>query len=478
MALPLFFLAAILSLLCIPFVYALPRNCTGTPTFDVSDSPSSSSHIRTLWDIIWSCAATLFACTWAAIHTNIPGINEGKMAIFFRRLSIMVIALIAPELMVTWATMQFLSARDTAKTFNVTLAQPHQAYSNHSDVSESTTNLLPGEIPTSNGRSGPHPPADAPRDDFRGWTVTHAFFAWMGGFILYSDDGSRATLTPKEFEDFVRTGNVVVPVIVEAELEGRSKSDALSKGIAILQLAWFILQLVARYIQKLPTTLLEIDTLAVVSLACISSCLWWNKPKDVRRPYPVYWNKHGQRPPLSLNTLTYEKKNSEFSLNDWHDYLSVLIYPLRSLMGTRVTISPRAVREHRIPSLGGYDDRNPHDPNHVITLFIGCFSAFISGGVHCFGWNYLFEGHTEQTLWRATSLVTASASLPLLLIFGWAILRKVKHNTRVVRWSVATIAFIYIATRVTVIVLIVSSLQSLPAGAYDVVAWTTFVPHV
>jgi hypothetical protein len=202
---------------------------------------------------------------------------------------------------------------------------------------------------------------------------------------------------------------------VEAELEGRSKSDALSKGIAILQLAWFVLQLVARYIQNLPTTLLEIDTLAVVSLACISYCLWWNKPKDVRRPYLVYWNNKRLPPSSSLNTLTYgyvvnilaeiilennclhsRKKNEEFSLGGWHDYLSVLIYPLRSLMGTRVTISPRAVKEHRIPSYGGYDDDDPHDRNHIITLFIGCFSAFISGGVHCLGWNYLFQGHTEQ----------------------------------------------------------------------------------
>lgn len=147
-------------------------------------------------------------------------------------------------------------------------------------------------------------------------------------------------------------------------------------------------------------------------------------------------------------------------------------------MGTRVTISPFAVKAHRIPSCGGYDARNPHDRNHVITLFVGCFSALISGGVHCFGWNYLFQGHTEQILWRTTSLVTASGSLPLLLIFGGVILCHARHDSWVVRWSVATIAFIYIATRITVIVLIVSSLQSLPAGTYDVVAWTTFVPHV
>jgi hypothetical protein len=57
---------------------------------------------------------------------------EGRMTIFFRRLSIMVMALIAPELMVTWAMMQFLSARDAAKTFNV-FFNAQLARNNHPD---------------------------------------------------------------------------------------------------------------------------------------------------------------------------------------------------------------------------------------------------------------------------------------------------------------------------------------------------------
>jgi hypothetical protein len=125
----------------------------------------------------------------------------------------------------------------------------------------------------------------------------------MGGFMLYFNGKPRAPLTPEELEDFVDEDSVEMPVIMEAELEALSKSDAFSKGIAILQLAWFVLQLVARYIQNLPTTLLEIDTLAVVALACISYGLWWNKPKDVRRPYPVHWKKNDKSPPA---TLTYE----------------------------------------------------------------------------------------------------------------------------------------------------------------------------
>jgi hypothetical protein len=111
----------------VPFVRASLSNVNGTAihtTLDVCDS-SSSGDSRTLWDIIWSCAVTLFACTWTAIHPNIPGVDEGKLAIISRRLFIMVIALIAPELIIALAAQQFFSARETAIAFNDTfLAGP------------------------------------------------------------------------------------------------------------------------------------------------------------------------------------------------------------------------------------------------------------------------------------------------------------------------------------------------------------------
>ncbi|KAG1794772.1 uncharacterized protein HD556DRAFT_401273 [Suillus plorans] len=92
----------ILLLLHITFVCAsLPSlNDTSIRTLDISD-PSSCSNTRSLWDIIRSCAATFLPCTWTAIHPNIPGMDEGEAIVISRRLGIMVIALIAPELMIT-----------------------------------------------------------------------------------------------------------------------------------------------------------------------------------------------------------------------------------------------------------------------------------------------------------------------------------------------------------------------------------------
>ncbi|KAG0695634.1 hypothetical protein DFH29DRAFT_1083282 [Suillus ampliporus] len=243
-------------LLYIPLVCASLSSLNGTSvhTLDAaSDCPSC--HARTLPHIIWSCAATLFACAWTAIHPNIPGMGDGKVAITSRRLFIMIMALIAPELIVTWAAAQFFSARAAAKDFNRAFGAKLERDQVHDDhIPDSIATLL-SEIPESDGRHSQNPSAPRP-EKFRGWTVTHGFFAWMGGFMLYVNNKPRATLTPGELLHFVREGSVDMPDITEADVEDRSKGDGLSKAIAIIQLLWFVLQLITRYVQNLPTTLL------------------------------------------------------------------------------------------------------------------------------------------------------------------------------------------------------------------------------
>ncbi|OAX37860.1 hypothetical protein K503DRAFT_692597 [Rhizopogon vinicolor AM-OR11-026] len=241
--------------LCIPFVRASLSSFNGTSilTLDVSGCPSCS-NTRTMWDIIWSCVATLFACAWTAVHPNIPGVHEGKGTAMYRRICLIITALLAPEFMITWAARQFFSARQATKDFN---ARGYQ------------------------------------------WTATHGFFAWMGGFRLYVNGSPQVTLTPDELGYFVDSCSVDMPVLTEEDIEDRSKEDVLSKGVAILQLTWFVAQFVVRYAHNLPVTLLEINTLAVAALTCTAYALWWKKPKDVGLPYIVHWK--GASPPSHLH---------------------------------------------------------------------------------------------------------------------------------------------------------------------------------
>ena len=67
---------------------------------------------RSIWDILWSCLATIFACSWVSIHPNIPGPNESQRRIFLRRLELMFWAVVGPEMVIAWAFRQWLGACD------------------------------------------------------------------------------------------------------------------------------------------------------------------------------------------------------------------------------------------------------------------------------------------------------------------------------------------------------------------------------
>ena len=72
---------------------------------------------RTLWDILWSCLATIFACSWVSVHPNIPAPNESRLRILLRRLELMFWAVIGPEMIITWAFRQWYGARHLEKLY-------------------------------------------------------------------------------------------------------------------------------------------------------------------------------------------------------------------------------------------------------------------------------------------------------------------------------------------------------------------------
>ena len=85
---------------------------------DISNAPTGVQlptctfiHQRSITDILWSCFATLFACTWVSVHPNMPGPDEGFRKIALRRLEIMLWAFIGPEMIIFWALRQWVAAR-------------------------------------------------------------------------------------------------------------------------------------------------------------------------------------------------------------------------------------------------------------------------------------------------------------------------------------------------------------------------------
>ena len=90
-----------------PNVLAL-RNYESNPSAFVIHLPIQQ---RTIWDIIWGCLTTLVACTWVSVHPNFPRKDSSFWRIILARLELVAWTIVAPEVIIVWAGLQWRAAR-------------------------------------------------------------------------------------------------------------------------------------------------------------------------------------------------------------------------------------------------------------------------------------------------------------------------------------------------------------------------------
>ena len=75
-----------------------------------AELPDLLDSSRTVWGIVWNCLATTFATTWVSVHPNVPFLQENDWSILRRRIFLMFLSLLAPEVMIVWAFKQWRGA--------------------------------------------------------------------------------------------------------------------------------------------------------------------------------------------------------------------------------------------------------------------------------------------------------------------------------------------------------------------------------
>jgi len=118
--------------------------------------------------------------------------------------------------------------------------------------------------------------------------MAHSFLLAMGGFVLFKGDETMGTVSFELLDQLAKDEDVIFPTITSEEIDDRNKGDPLSKLLVILQSSWFVAQCIARAVQGLAVTELEIATLAFCSLNALMYFFWWHKPVDVQCRIPVY----------------------------------------------------------------------------------------------------------------------------------------------------------------------------------------------
>jgi hypothetical protein len=95
-------------------VYPLPL-IVGGSEFTAFTSPVSSDLVacvkqRTIYGIIWSCIVTIFACSWVSVFPNMPKTHERWFKVYIHRAELLFWAIVAPEMILYWATRQWYGA--------------------------------------------------------------------------------------------------------------------------------------------------------------------------------------------------------------------------------------------------------------------------------------------------------------------------------------------------------------------------------
>lgn len=125
------------------------------------------------------------------------------------------------------------------------------------------------------------------------WSVAHGFYGTMGGFAFDLDDADdrykrsfgcnkRLTLTAEGVALLAQCGHI--PDISLDDIKDKNKADGLAKLLVCIQAGWMMIQVISRTATGLPTSLLEVHTVAHVVCALIMYALWWHKPRQVESP--------------------------------------------------------------------------------------------------------------------------------------------------------------------------------------------------
>jgi hypothetical protein len=297
-----------------------------------------------------------------------------------------------------------------------------------------------------------------------GWSRVHGFFAVMGGFV--SHDGGEV-LSLERIERLVESKAIEYPIASADEIRDRSKGDAVAKALVVFQTSWFLVQCVARGIQRLAVTEAELATAAFALLNIATYTIWWDKPLDVMCPIRV----RRTRAPREENEGAAGHGGGAAGTGQMMQGSSCW-----SWSRAKTAMKPFTA----MIAFGEHDDmffvvgELPDDAGFS-SLVGAVLLTMVFGGIHCIGWSSQFPSRAERLLWRISSI--AITGTPLVYPCIGLIVANANWHSHPSNVFVLPLLF-YVSSRMVLLVLCVTTLRSLPVVALQTVKWTTFLPHI
>lgn len=414
---------------------------------------ANANHGRGTISLLLQCLSSIFLSVYTVLHFNIPVRPLSKWAIFVRKMIFVTIIVIAPELLPFNAFNDWYRARmlqkeiKTSVGIDLSVKQAHYLLSGGVQISAST------------------------KDHNKALEIELLVF--INQVALAPSDGGKMH---QKFHPFWDT--VIAKIPSDRELDDKSKSDTVGKGITCVQAGKSLALIIGRLVYGLEISLLEVTTAAYIILALISYTFWFKKPYNIATYQTVEL-------PFCSDELVFDREKYNLSRlsSEPTEHLKRRgareINPNNLASANLYTGSMSQTDFYSIP------DKNAIRRNDIISLIsLICFCSLLAG-IHISAWNYHYPSQTEAWIWRASCLLIGL--LPSCLIHAQYVEHWVKNSSRgtMVWWhqkissvSLYTLYAMYPVARIFLIIEIFISLRRAPAEIYQQPDWSTYLGHI
>jgi len=111
-------------------------------------------------------------------------------------------------------------------------------------------------------------------------------------------------------------------------------------------------------------------------------------------------------------------------------------------------------------------------------LIVGVGVSILFGVIHCIAWYAEFPSSPERWGWRISAIVVSVVPLVLLSLFMVGGMRIVEESSLIFQIFAASFIWLYMVSRIALLVLPLIALRALPRGAYVDLDWATIIPHI
>jgi hypothetical protein len=314
--------------------------------------------------IIWSCLTTIFLSTWTSYHMDFGDEDKIYDVVF---------CVVFPEVMATKALNESFDAWYFRKAMR----------------------LMPG---------------------WEHFSLKQAFLIRKNGVTIQSQD----LIKPDAFFDRARSGDILFHQLPQnSQIDARSKSDWLSKTMAICQALWFVSNTASRLVAGYEISLLEGLTTAYVFCGLVMFISWYQCPQDVTEKFDL------------------------------------------QIHGNQTT---NAGGEKRVEGLERLSDTTNL---LTATVFLAIFT-----GIHLAAWNYPFASGAEAWIWRVLSIATFILGLVTFVLWRF----EDNINSEIEFGFVTTVVYVFVRLGVTALAFI--AFRHAPAGIYLTTSWPAYWVHI